>query len=152
MTLAYVWNGEEISNAVLQQLLSLNSIEAGRLLHNMVDKGLLTQNSKGRWTSYNLFNTLLEGKETDVKEKDEGKETDVKEKDEGKEISLREKAVAIYLKKHNEATYNELAIAMNVSEASIYRIIKRMKEKNVLQRQNGRKKGKWVVVYDEEGK
>ena len=52
LTLAYVWNGDEISNTILQQLLSLNSIEAGRLLHNLVDKGLLTQDSKGRWTTY----------------------------------------------------------------------------------------------------
>jgi ATP-dependent DNA helicase RecG len=159
--LAYVWNGEDVSNAVLQQLLSLNSIEAGRLLHNMVDKGLLNQDSKGRWTTYALQKTLFERLETDVKEKSEGKEKKmkeksegkgkrVKEKGEGKEFSLQEKAVARYLKERNEATYKELAEAMKISEATIYRIIKKMRGKGILQRQAGRKNGKWAVWWDEE--
>ena len=148
--LAYVWNGEDVSNAVLQQLLSLNSIEAGRLLHNMVDKGLLNQDSKGRWTTYALQKTLFERLETDVKEKSEGKEKKMKEKSEGKEFSLQEKAVARYLKERNEATYKELAEAMKISEATIYRIIKKMRGKGILQRQAGRKNGKWAVWWDEE--
>ena len=49
---AYVWNGDSISNVELQQLLGLNSIEVGRLLHQMVEKELLDRSSKNRWTTY----------------------------------------------------------------------------------------------------
>lgn len=37
MILAYAWNGDSIGNIELQQLLGLNSIEAGKILHIMVD-------------------------------------------------------------------------------------------------------------------
>ena len=36
--LAYVWYGESVSNIELQQMLGLNSIEVGKILHNMVEK------------------------------------------------------------------------------------------------------------------
>ena len=52
--LAYVWNGDSINNIELQQLLGLNSIEAGKLLHQMVKKGLMNQNNKNRWTTYTI--------------------------------------------------------------------------------------------------
>lgn len=67
LTLAYVWNGDEISNTILQQLLSLNSIEAGRLLHNLVDKDLLTQDSKGRWTTYKVCREKEKSEERNYK-------------------------------------------------------------------------------------
>ena len=53
--MAYVWNGESISNTELQQLLGINSIEAGKILHQMVDKQLLNKENKSRWTTYTLL-------------------------------------------------------------------------------------------------
>lgn len=38
MLLAYVWDGDSISNAELQQLLGLNTTEVGKILHQMVEK------------------------------------------------------------------------------------------------------------------
>ena len=43
--MAYVWNGDSVSNMELQQMLGMNSLEIGKLLHNMVDKNLLNQES-----------------------------------------------------------------------------------------------------------
>ena len=43
--------------------LSLNSIEAGRLLHNMMDQGLLLQNNKGRWTTYAISHKIGKSEE-----------------------------------------------------------------------------------------
>ena len=54
MILAYVWNGDSINNTELQQLLGLNSIEVGKILHQMVDKQLLNKENKNRWTTYTL--------------------------------------------------------------------------------------------------
>lgn len=55
MILAYVWNGDCISNTELQQLLGLNSIEVGKILHQMVAKQLLNKENKNRWTTYTLL-------------------------------------------------------------------------------------------------
>ena len=55
MILAYVWNGDSISNTELQQLLGLNSIEVGKILHQMVAKQLLNKENKNRWTTYTLL-------------------------------------------------------------------------------------------------
>ena len=81
LTLAYVWNGDEINNTILQQLLSLNSVEAGQLLHNLVDKGLLTQDSKGRWTTYKV----CRGKDKSEERKDKSEERSEERKDKSEE-------------------------------------------------------------------
>ena len=84
MILAYVWNGDSISNTELQQLLGLNSIEVGKILHQMVAKQLLNKENKNRWTTY----TLLKDGNTDStsEEKSEEKKNvtdNVTDKDKG---------------------------------------------------------------------
>lgn len=59
MILAYVWNGDSISNTELQQLLGLNSIEVGKILHQMVAKQLLNKENKNRWTTYTLLKMAM---------------------------------------------------------------------------------------------
>ena len=55
-------------------LLGLNSIEAGKLLHLMVEKGLLNQNNKNRWTTYTILKKLdFENGEEKSKEKSKEK-------------------------------------------------------------------------------
>ena len=88
MILAYVWNGDSISNTELQQLLGLNSIEVGKILHQMVAKQLLNKENKNRWTTYTLLknrNTDSTSEEkTDVTDNVTDKDTDnVTDKDKG---------------------------------------------------------------------
>jgi len=43
-----------VTNVRMQSILNLHSIEIGHILANLVDKGMLVANRKGRWTSYCL--------------------------------------------------------------------------------------------------
>ena len=80
MILAYVWNGDSISNTELQQLLGLNSIEVGKILHQMVAKQLLNKENKNRWTTY----TLLKDDNADTTSEEKTDVTDnVTDKDKG---------------------------------------------------------------------
>lgn len=67
--LAYVWYGESVSNIELQQMLGLNSIEVGKILHNMVEKQLLKRENKNRWTTYSVIKKSEMSDESDKKEK-----------------------------------------------------------------------------------
>ena len=80
MILAYVWNGDSISNTELQQLLGLNSIEVGKILHQMVAKQLLNKENKNRWTTYTL---LKDGYADSTSEEKSEEKTNVTDKDKG---------------------------------------------------------------------
>ena len=47
---------------------------AGRLLHNLVDKGLLTQDSKGRWTTYKVCREKDKSEERSEERKEKSEE------------------------------------------------------------------------------
>lgn len=88
MILAYVWNGDSISNTELQQLLGLNSIEVGKILHQMVAKQLLNKENKNRWTTYTLLKDgnadSTSEEKTDVTDNVTDKDTDnVTDQDKG---------------------------------------------------------------------
>ena len=78
MILAHVWNGDSISNTELQQLLGLNSIEVGKILHQMVAKQLLNKENKNRWTTYTL---LKDGYADSTSEEKSEEKTNVTDKD-----------------------------------------------------------------------
>ena len=80
MILAYVWNGDSISNTELQQLLGLNSIEVGKILHQMVAKQLLNKENKNRWTTYTL---LKDGNADSTSEEKTDVTDNVTDKDKG---------------------------------------------------------------------
>lgn len=88
MILAYVWNGDSISNTELQQLLGLNSIEVGKILHQMVTKQLLNKENKNRWTTYTLLKDGITDSTSEEKSEEKSdKKTDgtdnVTDKDKG---------------------------------------------------------------------
>lgn len=96
--LAYVWCGESVSNIELQQMLGLNSIEVGKILHNMVEKQLLKRENKNRWTTYSAIKKSDEVSESDKKsecESDKKKTGDKKDEIESdkKEISGNESVI-----------------------------------------------------------
>lgn len=45
---------EKVSNARLQSVLDMNSIEVGRLLSDLVEKSMLVAERRGRWTTYQI--------------------------------------------------------------------------------------------------
>lgn len=52
--LATAYLEEKVSNARLQSVLSMHSIEVGRLLANLVEKNILVVERRGRWTTYQI--------------------------------------------------------------------------------------------------
>lgn len=52
--LATAYLEEKVSNARLQSVLSMHSIEVGRLLTNLVEKNMLIVERRGRWTTYQI--------------------------------------------------------------------------------------------------
>ena len=143
--LAYVWNGDSISNIELQQLLGLNSIEAGKLLHQMVKKGLMNQNNKNRWTIYTIH------KEQVANESMEKSMEKSKEKSEEK-LTPTEIRVVELIQKKSHHTYKTLSQTLGFTESYIYKVLNQLKKKNVIKREGGRKEGFWVVIDSEERK
>lgn len=147
--LAYVWNGDSISNIELQQLLGLNSIEAGKLLHQMVKKGLMNQNNKNRWTTYTIHKEQVANESMEKSmEKSEEKS---KEKSEEK-LTPTEIRVVELIQKKSHHTYKTLSQTLGFTESYIYKVLNQLKKKNVIKREGGRKEGFWVVIDSEERK
>ena len=163
--LAYVWNGDSISNIELQQLLGLNSIEAGKLLHQMVKKGLMNQNNKNRWTTYTIHKeqvanesmekSMEKSKEKSMEKSEEKSEEKSKEKSEEKseeKLTPTEIRVVELIQKKSHHTYKTLSQTLGFTESYIYKVLNQLKKKNVIKREGGRKEGFWVVIDSEERK
>ena len=135
--LAYVWNGDSISNIELQQLLGLNSIEAGKLLHQMVKKGLMNQNNKNRWTTYTIHKEQVANESMEKSEE---------------KLTPTEIRVVELIQKKSHHTYKTLSQTLGFTESYIYKVLNQLKKKNVIKREGGRKEGFWVVIDSEERK
>lgn len=151
--LAYVWNGDSISNIELQQLLGLNSIEAGKLLHQMVKKGLMNQNNKNRWTIYTIHKEQVanESMEKSMEKSKEKSKEKSEEKSEEK-LTPTEIRVVELIQKKSHHTYKTLSQTLGFTESYIYKVLNQLKKKNVIKREGGRKEGFWVVIDSEERK
>ena len=120
-------------------LLGLNSIEVGKLLHLMVEKGLLNQNNKNRRTTYTILKKLdFENGEEKSKEKREV------------QLSPIESSVLQLLHQNPCHTYETLKQSLGCSETYIYKVLNQLKKKKVIRREGGRKSGFWVVIDSEE--
>ena len=86
--LAYVWYGESVSNIELQQMLGLNSIEVGKILHNMVEKQLLKRENKNRRTTSSVIKKSEMSDESDKKGKIIG---DKKETSDNESVNVGDK-------------------------------------------------------------
>ena len=159
--LAYVWNGDSINNIELQQLLGLNSIEAGKLLHQMVKKGLMNQNNKNRWTTYTIHKEQVanESMEKSMEKSEEKSEEKSMEKSEEKRMEKSEEKltpteirVVELIQKKSHHTYKTLSQTLGFTESYIYKVLNQLKKKNVIKREGGRKEGFWVVIDSEERK
>ena len=155
--LAYVWNGDSINNIELQQLLGLNSIEAGKLLHQMVKKGLMNQNNKNRWTTYTIHkeqvaNESMEKSMEKSEEKSMEKSEEKRMEKSEEKLTPTEIRVVELIQKKSHHTYKTLSQTLGFTESYIYKFLNQLKKKNVIKREGGRKEGFWVVIDSEERK
>ena len=180
--MAYVWNGDSVSNMELQQMLGMNSLEIGKLLHNMVDKNLLNQESKNRWTTYTINKEITPENGCEVKSEVKNEECEVKNeecevKNEGSEVkngksevkngksevkngksevksgkrtlANSENDVLNLIKQNAHITYAEIGETLALGETSVYKILKHLRQKNLIHRKGGRVFGYWVVNNSE---
>ncbi len=135
---AYVWNGNRVNNAELQQMLALNSLEVGKILHKMVEKKLLIQENKNRWTTYsisraNVADSIIGEVKSEVK-------SEVKAG-----FTKLEKQILKLVEQDSFITYVALAHQLQYSETTIYNTVRHLKDLNVLSREGGRRNGYWVI-------
>ena len=173
----------------LQQMLGMNSLEIGKLLHNMVDKNLLNQESKNRWTTYNINKEItpengcevkngksevkngksevkngkseVKNEECEVKNgksevkneecevKNEECEVKNEVKSEKRTLANSENDVLNLIKQNAHITYAEIGETLALGETSVYKILKHLRQKNLIHRKGGRVFGYWVVNNSE---
>lgn len=142
--LAYVWNGDSVNNIVLQQVLGLNSIEVGKLLHQLVEKHLLNQENKRRWTTYTI---LKDGYELSYGDKKGDKKSDKKgDKKNIGELNQTELKVLTLITKETSSTYESLSKELALSKTTLYKAVHHLKEMGIISRKGGRKNGFWVIL------
>lgn len=141
--LAYVWYGESVSNIELQQMLCLNSIEVGKILHNMVEKQLLKRENKNRWTTYSVIKKSEMSDESDKKGKIAG---DKKRKRViMSEFSDIERKVFELIMQDVSITYETLGEKLSLSKTTLHKAVRSLKENKIIAREGGRKNGHWVI-------
>ena len=146
MILAYVWNGDSISNTELQQLLGLNSIEVGKILHQMVAKQLLNKENKNRWTTYTL---LKDGNADSTSEEKSEEKTDVTDNVTDNmflKLTERQKKICILLAKDTSLPASAMSELLSVSLRTVKRDLATLQEKGILIREGKAKNGRWVIV------
>ena len=152
--MAYVWNGDSVSNMELQQMLGMNSLEIGKLLHNMVDKNLLNQENKNRWTTYNINKEITPENGCEVKNEVKNGKCEVKNgksevKNGKRTLANSENDVLNLIKQNAHITYAEIGETLALGETSVYKILKHLRQKNLIHRKGGRVFGYWVVNNSE---
>lgn len=140
--MAYVWNGDSISNAELQQLLGLNSIEVGEILHQMLQKQLLNKENKNRWTTYTLHKEDAKSPSDKKGDKKSDKKSDKKNEP---SFTVAEKNVLILIKQDANITYENLCQQLTLGKTTLYKIVRNLKEQGIVHREGGRKEGFWVI-------
>ena len=146
MIMAYLWNGESISNAELQQLLGMNSIEVGKILHQMVEKQLLNKENKNRWTTYTLLKEDVHSSsdiKSDIKSNIKSDiKSDIKRMS---SLTVSEKNVLILIKQDENIKYEAICRQLSLGKTTLYKIVRHLKELNIVRREGGRKNGFWVI-------
>ena len=154
MILAYVWNGDSISNTELQQLLGLNSIEVGKILHQMVAKQLLNKENKNRWTTYTLFKESHADSTSEEKSEEKTDVTDnvtVNVTDNVTDVMFlklteRQKKICILLAKDTSLPASAMSELLSVSLRTVKRDLATLQDKGILIREGKAKNGRWVIV------
>ena len=138
--MAYVWKGDSVSNMELQQMLGMNSLEIGKLLHSMVDKNLLNQESKNRWTTYTINKKITP---------ENGSEVKSEVKSDNRSLTNAENDALNLIKQNPHITYAEIGEKLSLGETSVYKILKRLREKKIIHRKSGRVYGYWGINNSE---
>ena len=87
----------EVSNNRLQTILDLHSTDIGKLLYNLVQKGMFISDSKGRWTTYTI-NSAYRVDDT------QPQDADVQNNDNQKRFNSTDQVIYDYVKANGRIT------------------------------------------------
>ena len=141
----------------------------------MVDKKLLNQESKKLWTTYNINKEItpengcevkngksevkngkseVKNGESEVKNEEcevKSGNSEVKNEAKSKKRTLANSGndVLNLIKQNSHITYAEIGETLALGETSVYKILKHLRQKNLIHRKGGRGYGYWVVNNSE---
>lgn len=151
MTLATAMEECTVSNARMQQLLKMNSLEIAKILTRLVSLQMLLVNGKGRGTTYTVNSSFIlsnDKKENDRKENDR-KENDRKENDrKEKNANIRRKHILDAIKVNNKITTAKIALALGFADSTINRDLAYLREHGYIIRVGGLKYGFWKILKE----
>ncbi len=151
----------DLGMLILQQFLSLNTIGTRHLLHNMVAKGLLTQNNKGRWTTYAIGLEMAKSEERSEESEERSEERSDKSEERSEESEERgdkrklpiltpiEMQILKIMELDNKSTYESLGSKVAIGQTKVYKAIAHLKELGVIERTGGRANGCWKILLQE---
>ena len=137
MTLATAIEEGVVTNARMQQLLKLNSLEIAKLLTHLVSLQMLLVDGKGRGTTYTANSSFILS--NDRKENDRKK----------RGASLRRKGILDAIKTNNKITVPKIAQTLGYAESAINRDFAYLREHGYIIRIGGPKYGYWKILKEE---
>ena len=116
---------------------------------------MLTQDSKGRWTTYKVCREKDKSEERseERKEKSEERSEERKEKSEERSdkrnllnLSPIETKVLRLIQQDKKVTYESIGKELTIGQTKVYKVLGHLKELNVIERIGGRTHGHWHIL------
>jgi len=146
MTLATAMEESAVSNARMQQLLKMNSLEIAKILTHLVSLEMLLVSGKGRGTTYTINSSFIlsnDRKENERKE-NERKENERKEKNAG----TRRGRILAAIRVNNRITTAKIALFLGCAESTVNRDLSYLREQGYIVRIGGLKYGYWKILKE----
>ena len=146
MTLATAMEESAVSNARMQQLLKMNSLEIAKILTHLVSLKMLLVSGKGRGTTYTINSSFIlsnDRKENERKE-NERKENERKEKNAG----TRRGRILAAIRVNNRITTAKIALFLGCAESTVNRDLSYLREQGYIVRIGGLKYGYWKILKE----
>lgn len=84
-----------------------------------------------------------ENERTNERKEDENER--INERKEAVLKSAKARAILAAIKQNPSAKYSQLIDSLRISQTTLWRLLRQMKEAGIIERSNGRKKGEWIV-------
>ena len=146
MTLATAMEESAVSNARMQQLLKMNSLEIAKILTRLVSLKMLLVSGKGRGTTYTINSSFIlsnDRKENERKE-NERKENERKEKNAG----TRRGRIMAAIRVNSRITTAKIALFLGCAESTVNRDLSYLREQGYIVRIGGLKYGYWKILKE----
>ena len=141
MTLATAMEESAVSNARMQQLLKMNSLEIAKILTRLVSLKMLLVSGKGRGTTYTINSSFILSND---RKENERKENERKEKNAG----TRRGRIMAAIRVNSRITTAKIALFLGCAESTVNRDLSYLREQGYIVRIGGLKYGYWKILKE----